>query len=31
MTDTTKTLIDGIATKLALQSKVVKKWVKSNN
>ena len=31
MTDTTKTLIDGIATKLALQSKAVKKWVKFNN
>jgi len=31
MFDITKTLIDCISTKLALQSKAVKKWVKSNN
>ena len=31
MTDTTKTLIDSIAAKLALQYKAVKKWVKSND
>jgi len=31
MSDITKTLIDCISTKLALQSKAVKKWVKSNN
>ena len=31
MTDTTKTLIDLIANKLALQYKSVKKWVKSND
>jgi hypothetical protein len=31
MTATTKTLIDIIAYKLALQSKAVKKWAKSNN
>ena len=31
MTDTTKTLIDLIANKLALQYKAVKKWVKSND
>lgn len=31
MTDTIKTLIDGIANKLAMQSKAVKKWVKSND
>ena len=31
MTDTIKTLIDCIAAKLALQSKAVKKWIKSNN
>ena len=31
MTDTTKTLIYCIANKLDLQSKAVKKWVKSND
>lgn len=31
MTDTIEALIDCIATKLALQYKAVKKWVKFNN
>ena len=31
MTDTTKTLMDGIATKLSLRYKAVKTWVKFNS
>ena len=31
MTANTKTLIEGIANKLTLQYKTVKKWVKSND